>query len=567
MTTRFAIALTLIVAFGSVASAKKNSANVNGRESSGFNALDYVLQKPLGNPSFPENEKGFGKHIYFGVNAGGSYINNNLFGTWRPAYSVGAHFGGWFTPVHGLRFTGDYGRASFHSGDGTYGIVKADYMMNLSSLLYGYDPNRKFELITGTGLMYQHTVLNGKHGNNIGAAASLQMRFNLTKSFYMFVEPEMAVLGGNGFHKASSSSHMHTDLSLNVGLGYRILTGKQRLAGASRFVQSPDDNMFYGLGAGLFTFTNPDAKMSPTASLFIGKMFSPTSGLQLTGRYGHINDAAYPSHNNFGVASLDYVLNLNNAFSGYRPNALFQMTLNVGPAVAMAQNTDSFYAGVHAGLTGNFRLSPNWGIFVSPQIYAFGNSFNNFIGVGKRPMVSIDLGVRYTVGDFTRRFKNSHFDSSEDVPRWFVNAAVGGGARFRFGTHAIYDAYVGIGRRFSPISSWRLNLEYATMKDYNRYTAGIDYLTSISTAMYGYKEDRLFDLQAVAGLFVGGAEYNSDMKLTFGAKAGFQGNFRINKNFSLYLEPQILAVYGPYTNTYMHWAPDARVNVGVKYQW
>ena len=57
MTTRYAIALSLIVAFGSVASAKTNSSNVNGRESSGFNALDHVLQKPLGNPSFPENEK------------------------------------------------------------------------------------------------------------------------------------------------------------------------------------------------------------------------------------------------------------------------------------------------------------------------------------------------------------------------------------------------------------------------------------------------------------------------------------------------------------------------------
>ncbi|MDE7438308.1 MAG: hypothetical protein K2M93_07465 [Muribaculaceae bacterium] len=569
MTTRYAIALSLIVAFGSVASAKTNSSNVNGRESSGFNALDHVLQKPLGNPSFPEKEKGFGKHIYFGFNAGGSYINNNLFGSWRPAYTFGAHVGGWFTPVHGLRLTGNYGRASFHGGNGTFGTVRADYMMNLSSLLYGYDPNRKFELLTGTGLMYQHTVLNGSHGNDLGLAASLQMRFNLNKSFYLFVEPEMAVLGGTGFRAESPLTHMHTELALNVGLGYRILTGRQRKAGSTRFVQSPDDNMFYGLSAGLFTFNNPDASMSPTASLFIGKMFSSTSGLQLTGRYGHIHNAEYSSHKNFGVASLDYVLNLNNAFAGYRPNTLFQVALNVGPAMAMDQNTHSFYGGFHAGLTGTFRLSPNWGIFVSPNIYAFSNRVTEKIGVGKRPMVAIDLGVRYTVGDFTRRFKNHSFDPSESVPRWFVNVGGGAGMRFRFGTHTVYDAFVGVGRRFSPISSWRVNFEYGGMNDYDytRFTGGIDYLTSITTAMYGYKEDRLFDLQAVAGIFGGATKLDSDMKGTFGIKAGFQANFRINRNFGVYLEPQMLAVYGPYTNEYMHWAPDARVNVGLKYQW
>lgn len=577
MSTRFAIALTLIVAFASVASAKKKSVIINGREFIGFNAINHVLQKPLGNPSFPEDEKGFGQHLYFGINGGASYstrsyINKGAWELTRPGYKFGAHFGGWITPVHGIRLTGNYGKYSTNYGtvNPTYGSIRADYMMNLSSLLYGYDSNRKFELLGAMGLIYQYINQNGSANNNFGVATSLQMRFNLANSFYLFLEPEVAVLEGNKPNIGRTWSHMNTDLALNVGVGYNILTGKQRLEGSTKFEQSPEDNIFYGVAGGLFTFNNPGAKInSSTASLFMGKMFSSTSGIQFTGRYSHIKNAPIAKRRNIAMATVDYVFNMNNAFLGYRPNEVFQMLLNVGPSIEKSQNSNKFYAGVHAGVTGLFRLSHNWGIFVSPQIYGFANKFNTEIGMGKKPMLAIDLGLRYTVGDFSRRFKNAHLTGTDSIQRWFFNAAIGGGLRPRFGQRPLFDAYVGIGKRFTPISSWRLNLDGEYIRNYGRLTANIDYLSNITTAMMGYKENRVFDLQAVAGLFAGGAKYTEDgVKATFGAKAGFQANFRITHNLGIYIEPQILAVYGPYyKHNYMVWSPDARMQFGLKYNW
>ena len=563
MSTRFAIALTLILALVSTASAKKKSVNVNGRELSGFNALDYTLQKPLGNPSFPEGEKGFGHHLFFGVNAGGTYISNNVLEKGHTGFNVGAHIGGWFTPVHGMRLIGNFGKYSKSSGDFdvTSGSIRADYLLNLTSLLRGYNPDRKFELVGATGLMYKNLNQHGAKGGNFGLAASLQMRYNLANSLYVYLEPEVSMLAG------PEGSRLYTDLALSIGLGYQLQPGRRNAEGTVKFMQSPEDNIFYGVAGGLFSFNNPGAKMnSPIATAFLGKMFSSTSGLQLTGRYGHIHKGLVPGSKNIGIGSLDYVLNLNNAFSGYRPDDLFQMMISVGPSVAMAQNTHKFYPGIHGALTGLFQLSHNWGVFVSPQVYGFTNGFNRTIGVGKRPMISIDLGVRYTVGDFKRRFNNVHFTQSDSTQRWFFNAAVGSGWRFRFGRHPIYDCYVGVGKRFTPVSSWRFNIEGEYMSHYGRVTAGIDYLSSMTTAICGYKEDRVFDLQAVAGVFAGGAKLGSPVKVTAGVKAGFQANFRLTRHLGLYLESQILAVYGPY-HEYMIWAPDARMQIGVKYNW
>ncbi len=569
MTARIALAV-MVVAGVSAAAAQKTSLNLHERESSGFNALNHVLQKPLGNTSFPEDDRGFGRHMYFGFNAGGSFINNNLSGSIRPGYNVGAHFGGWFTPVHGLRVTSVGGRHSVHSGvtNAWYGSLRADYMMNLSSLLYGYNPARTFELIGAYGVIFQHMTQNGHRGNNYGGAASLQMRFNVGSSLYLFLEPEVSVIGGKKYDTGISYYRMYTDLGLNVGLGYRILTGKSRQDGATPFIQSKEDNLFFGIGGGIFTFPGSGLTMTnPMVSIFVGKMFSCTSGLQLSGSFGKKRHWSGDDNGYSSVASLDYVLNLNNALSGYRPDATFQMLLNMGASAGVVHRTNKVHPGIQAGITGLFRLSDNWGIFIHPQIYNFTKAYTTALGIGKHPMVTVDLGVRYTIGDFTRLHKENleEFPSSH---RWFVNIGGGGGLRFRSGRPKLFDGYIGIGKRITPISSWRLNIEGESVSHCKSATLGLDYLASITTSMLGYNPSRIFDLQAVAGVFGGAAKYDGgSMTSTFGAKGGLQANFNITPNFDLYLEPEVLGLYCPSSKGSKYWTPDARVQIGLKYKW
>ncbi|MDE7388102.1 MAG: hypothetical protein K2M97_02475, partial [Muribaculaceae bacterium] len=93
-----------------------------------------------------------------------------------------------------------------------------------------------------------------------------------------------------------------------------------------------------------------------------------------------------------------------------------------------------------------------------------------------------------------------------------------------------------------------------------------DYLASITTSMYGYNPDRVFDLQLVIGVFGGGANYIGPVKPTLGLKGGFQAAFRLNKALDLVVEPQFLASYGPTSRHDSHWTPDIRALLGLRYR-
>ncbi len=195
---RTLFALLIILGVSASASAKKSSYNLTGRESSGFNALNHVLQKPLDNDTFPETDKGFDKHIFIGAGGGVSVIGDAFSGKIKPGGRLGGQIGTWFTPLHGIRLGADAGLHSIHEWtDRTwFGALRAEYLLNLSALLRGYDPTRKFELIGAVGLEYQRIRQNGLWSNNIGIGMSMQARFNVAPSFFLFVEPRLAMMSG-----------------------------------------------------------------------------------------------------------------------------------------------------------------------------------------------------------------------------------------------------------------------------------------------------------------------------------------------------------------------------------
>lgn len=573
ITARAAAALLAIVFAVAPVSAKKSSANLAGRPSSGFNALDHVLQKPLGNPSFPEDERGFGNHIFLGINAGGSVIGSHFSSLPKPGATLGGQLGGWITPVHGIRLSADAGIHSVHDGVKRtwFGSLRADYLMNFSALLRGYDPFRRFELIGAVGAEYQRLRQDGVWGSCYGLGASMQMRFNVAPSFYLYLEPRLAMLAGTRYDTGHNWQRMHADLSLNFGLGYRILTGRLRRLGSTDFTQINDDNLYFGAGAGLFTLARGTVNVkNPLAGAYVGKMFSSASGLQFSLNFGQYRPGGTLKNKYLTIGSLDYVLNLNSAFGGYRPDEVFQMTLNAGVSAAMVTrgNNDKLTPGVGVGLTGLFRLSPNWGIFIHPQVYAFKTDFYNAIGTGHAPLASVDLGLRYTIGDFSRLHPAS-YEEYEGAKHWFLTAGFGGAARIRgdFGPGA--DAYIGFGKRFTPVSSWRVSLQGDIFPRSPRSVAGTihaDYLSSITTAMLGYDPDRLFDLQMVLGVFGGAANYDGPLTKTYGITGGLQANFRLNEHLDLYVEPQILAANVPTRWNSKIWTPEARVQIGLRYK-
>lgn len=224
---------------------------------------------------------------------------------------------------------------------------------------------------------------------------------------------------------------------------------------------------------------------------------------------------------------------------------------------------------MQAGLMGLFRLSSNWGIYIHPQVYGFSDSFykaiNHTSGV---PMLSVDLGLRYTIGNYSNNHEDSQEAYDEDTNHWFVTA---GGGAYR-NLHGHYgnggNGFIGIGKRFTPVSSWRVNIDgaFGSVESHPAsYTIHADYLASLTTGMYGYNPERLFDLQVMVGVFGGAAKYSGPYKGTYGLEAGLQANFRVNKEFDIFLEPQALAIRR-HGRTGMVWMPDARLELGLRYK-
>lgn len=574
ITSRYIAVLAAITLAVTPSVAKNHAAHLANRESSGFNALDHVLQKPLGNPSFPQDDRGFGRHIFIGINAGGSAIGNDFSGGIKPGAQVGGQIGGWITPVHGVRVGADVGLHSVHQGAKRtwFGAVRADYLMNLSALLRGYDPSRRFELIGSVGLEYQRLRQNEIWGNGYGVGAGLQMRFNVAPSFFLYVEPRLTMLGGMRYDTSYNWYRLNADLSLNLGLGYRILTGRMRRIGATDFTQTGEDNLYIGAGAGLMVFPRATASYkNPLGTVHIGKMLSSASGIQLSLTAGQERPGNGNSNRIVGIGSLDYILNLNSAFGGYRPDEVFQMALNAGVSGAMVRRgrNDRITPGAGIGLTGLFHLSPNWGIFIHPQVYAFGSNFTEALGRSRSILFTADIGLRYTIGDFSRLHPASYELYNEDTRHWFITGGFGGAARLRSGYGPGADAFIGFGKRFTPISSWRVSLRGEVFPREPQPIAGTihaDYLSSITTAMMGYDAERLFDLQAVVGVFAGAANYDSSVTGTFGLTGGLQANFRLSRWLDLYVEPQLQIANVPGEYGSHLWMPEARLMLGLRYK-
>lgn len=572
MAARAIAAMLMTVAAVAPASAKKNTMNFDGATTSGFNAMDHRLQKPLGNASFPEDQRGFGKHFFIGFNAGGALLGNNFSGGHKGGGTLGFRMGSWFTPVHGIRIGANIGNRAQDGGHTWYHGYQAEYLMNLTSLLRGYNPNRRFELIASLGGILQRDQEHGLWGTNYGFVTSLQARFNVEPSMYLYLEPRLAVLGGAQYDSPTTVKRLHTNVGLNFGVGYRILTGRYRAEGSSPFTQKDDDNLYFGGGFGGFAMltTNPNAK-NPYVHAFVGKMFSSTSALEGSIDYGYVRVGGRTFQHHLMMASLDYSLNLNNAFGGYRPDETFQMYFNIGATAATLSGLEKrhIYPGFNAGLMGLFRLSPNWGLYFHPQVYAFGNYFYRCIEHKNVPLLAVDLGLRYTIGNYSVNHEESQAAYDDDAKKWFFTGGAGAYHRMRGHYGNGGDVFFGFGKRFTPVSSWRVNFQGTFAKEHpyaDAFTLHADYLASLTTGMYGYNPDRLFDLQVMAGAFAGTATYSGPHKPTFGLEAGVQANFRLNSNLDLFVEPQALAIVGPgYGNT-MIWVPDLRVQLGLRYK-
>lgn len=563
-----AILLLALVCTAPDATAKMTY-RLNDTVRTGFNALDYVLQRPLGNESF--EHKRFGDRLFINGGVGVSMMGGT---NHNPGVDVEAQFGDWITPVHGWRIGGNVGLHSVgkNSNRAYFGALSADYLMNVTSLLRGYNPRAKFQLIGALGIEYQRIRHERVWHNEVGFRAGLQARFNVSPALYLYAEPRLTLLAGNYFGSGDSYRRFRPDLSLHLGLGYRLLRGEERAFGATDFVNVDDNHMFFGGGFGLSVLarTFDSDKIGPIGSVYVGKWFSSVAGIRMKAQAGRYGLNGEPDRRYVATGAIDYVWNITSAFGGYRPNEVFGLNLNLGVAAAYGNKaTRTIYPGVEGSLTASFRLSPNWSIYIEPQVQLFTRKFSREVANRGAidPIATVMAGVNYTIGNFLHDFPESYEEYARSK-HYFLTFSLGPAGRLRGDYGTGFALTAGFGKRFTPLSSWRITADgeiYRRQPGYVALALSADYICSISTSMAGYNDERVFDLSGVLGVVGGIANYVDPVQPVIGGKVGLLGSFRLTDALSLNIEPQLLALYAKGARS-TGWTPEIRLMVGLNYR-
>lgn len=552
-------------------------ADSSGVSVTGFNALDYVLQKPNRNVTF--GSKKFGDRLFVSFEAGPAWFHNpeQLFDFPKTDPTFGISVGDWVTPTHGWRASLNGGFRHLDGGHHPiYGGISVDYLGNLSALVRGYDPSRRWEFIGSAGLEYQLLHHCGDNSSLFGLRLGLQARLNLNKSSFVYVEPRVGLYAGDAIDHTWNYRY-RIQPSIMFGFGYRRLSGAERRAASDKFVSRGfEENMFYELGGGWTDLKRHDGKaglftdQNISAMFSAGKWFNPTSALRLTGAYGKLN-----YRQAFIRADLDYVWNITSALTGYRLSEVFDLDFSAGlSGIYVNKAKMKFYPGAKVGLQATFNVTHNWGIFIRPELHMYGRHFTDDI-VDREAMSSLHLGVRYTVGDYKYDYESNLATFREkESKKNFVTATVGP-AKYNNGSYGIGCALqLGYGRWFTPMSAWRVTLDAQTFPrseyELRNVSLGADYILSLSSALLGYDPSRFFDFSGSVGAYGGLAHCvrTSESKamrplLTF--KASFLWSFRITDDLRAVVETQSLASNLPLPNGNYQMRPEMRLMLGAHY--
>ena len=315
------------------------------------------------------------------------------------------------------------------------------------------------------------------------------------------------------------------------------------------------DHFFLMGGAGLNWLNVEGASPSMQASLMVGDWLTPVHGVRAGAKAGWLNYGS--GKNKWAGAELDYLLNLTTlGQGGYSLKRPFEVSALAGfeGIYARKSGTSRWGIGVHAGLLGTFRLSDLTYAFLEPRVTFYSNGVTPLAETSWRNYklaASMTVGVAYRLLSGETRNRDRYSQESGD-DNMFISVGLGAGATMRRPLRQTLDNLgpvggVAIGKEINGYSAFRakMRLGYYPVNEEQNLKVGtlqVDYLFNLTNLMGGYRADRRFWLEGVAGVELSASKY-VNTELTPGLGAGLQLNFRTGRQSSFYVEPR-LALYG-----------------------
>ena len=513
-------------------------------------------------------------------------------------------FGGYrFNPIHGVRLQGEWMKESLaYYGNTPSGIDKyrfenylfsLDYQLNLSNMMAGYDPLRRWNVYLYAG----PTLLMGNGGTDFAANVGGMLSYNVSRRAALFINHTVYRMPQNRYpyHTVYSKEGTFTN-NFNIGMMYNFDGTEQIFDAAtqSKFFFEYTFGPSY-TGRTSLGFRNTRG-FDATASLgwWFSSAFAARSGFHVTNAdWASSSYAGQPTKLLVGTrgATFDLLINPFGFTNNFNWDQRFGVNLIGGYELGHAKRTDPVfvnsyegnYTGFRAGAQLWARLSNGLRFTVEPMFSSIkqkGENGINYDAYALKAGVSLLLKSKAE-----RNYGEVAEDSVRNTPLkgYFAGAGLGWSNTlwdWRFTGHQhglLKNATFFGGYRFNTLHGVRLQGEWKREKvaapgysdpvdlKYDNYLLSLDYQLNLYNLMAGYDPSRRWNVYLSAGPTLLMGNGGTD----FAANVGAMLTYNLSRHTSLFYS---YSVYRMPKNRYPHsmvYSKDGtytnNLNVGVMY--
>ncbi len=347
-------------------------------------------------------------------------------------HSMQLSFGWWMLPSIGARFgvnaakgggvnvkASEYGNVSDVITTAANATAFADLLINPLGFRSHYDWNQPFGVNLIGGYQTGAFIISGNKSSARtyagGLRAGLQLWVKLQDNLRFMVEPMYTHLNINsifmdddtntlvtkvdqpGFHKLDGK----TAMSIRLGLTALLQNPNKRKGGENTVFNGP---RFFVAGGGGWNFSlnrwrYTDGGMNLNALAVAGYRLNEHHLLRAQFEYVSQDESVMgqkSSNSNLNFTSVDYQFDMTTLFNGYDPERRWNVGGFVGPSLYKGE-----HFGLNFGMTAEYKLNPNWGLFYNHNIYMFSlfdhNKTFKSEQIVSRPSIlnTFNLGVSY----------------------------------------------------------------------------------------------------------------------------------------------------------------------------
>lgn len=321
------------------------------------------------------------------------------------------------------------------------------------------------------------------------------------------------------------------------------------------------EHLFFSAGINPFMILTGNAgnkSVSMSGSLMIGKWLTPVHGIRIGLQTGYI-----PTKKNFDTkiklfgGTIDYLMNISALAYKYDYNRFFEVVgiAGIDVGTSWVDNNHVFYTGGHLGLQTKFHINPTVDFFVEPRLLLYTDEVDQTkTWRGYKTGVGLMAGITYNIVPMNLRQNSIPFNNTFFPNNTFMSFSTGIASLITRPINLMSslknvgpNVNIGIGKWFTPISGLRLSVGGGVSgwtkdnKDehFKHLTARVDYLLNLNSIAAGYDAERLFNLIAIAGLNYSLSKVAArKAHFSSGVNVGLQGNFRLNRNMDIFVEPR-----------------------------